>query len=285
MIHYRVLEEEIVLIRECTIHLIDIVTQYHRILDVIEEGLIRDHSLLVERIHSILHHDHPILFSRLHDRIQMADISLHDDISRGIDVHEYLSSNDIGYAIFVWEDDLTDDRRDHECELYADLRLHISRKCIDQTIECLDHVIGMQCRDDEVSCLGEGKDCRYRLLITHLTNHNDIRIFSHRVSDRLFESRHMFPDLFLVDETFIIFQNIFDRILDHDDVSMGIFIEIVDHRDDTRRLSTSRTTRDEDESFVLIEEFQDIFLESYRLCSREVFFDGSHGDSETIRIL
>lgn len=95
----------------------------------------------------------------------------------------------------------------------------------------------------------------------------------------------MFPNLFLVDETFIISENIFDRILDHDDMPMRIFIEIVDHRDDTRRLSTSSPTSDEDESFVLIEEFEDIFLESYGFGRWEIFFDRSHSDSDAIGIL
>ena len=142
----------------------------------------------------------------------------------------------------------------------------------------------MECRDDEVSRLSEGKDRRYRLLITHFSDHDDIRILSHSIADCLFERRNMFSDLFLMDETLIISQNIFDRILDHDDVPMRILIQVIDHRDDTRGLSTSCTTRDEYESSILIQELQDIFFESDGFCSWEIFLDRSHRDSDPIHI-
>lgn len=252
---------------------------------ILHESLIADLPGLMKIDESMLHQDLTILSSCLHHRVEMTDISIHDDILTRISIDEYFSCDDMSRFIFAWKDDLSDDAGEDECELDTHLRLHRRRKGIDETIESLDHVIGMEGRYDEVSCLCECEYRRDRLLIAHLSDDEDIWIFTHSISHRLIERCDMFSDLLLMDEAFFISNDVFDRIFDDDDMFVRVFIEIVDHSHQSRRLSASRTSCDKDQSTIFLEELQDVGLEPDTFSCRDFFFDRSESDTESFIIL
>ena len=266
------------------IHFVDIVTKDHRILDMLEKYLVRDESLSMQIIECVLHHDLSFLFSCLDDGIQMADISIHDDISCRISIDEYFSCNNIS-PIFSWKHDLSNNSIHHQCELDTNLRLHIPRKCIDQAVKGLDHVIGMERWYHEMSRLSKSEDCGDCLLISHLTHHDDIWILSHGIPNRLIECHYMFSDLFLMDQTFLILDDIFDWIFDGDDMFSWIFIQIIEHCNHGRSFSTSRTSRDQDQSAIAVEQSCNALIQPNWFGCWYLLSDGSESNSNTIHIL
>ena len=87
-----------------------------------------------------------------------------------------------------------------------------------------------------------------------------------------------------MDETFFIFYDVLDRIFDRDDMLMEVFIEMIDHSHECRRLPTSCSPRDEHESLICLEEFEEILLESYTFCCRDLLLDRTHSDSNSLVI-
>ena len=166
---------------------------------ILHECFIADLIGLVKIYESMLHKYLSILSPRLHDRIEVTYITIHDDIATRICIYKYLSCNNMSCLLLIWKYDLTYDTRQYQSELDTYLRLHPRRECIDQTIKSLDHIIGMESGYDEVSCFSKGKDSRNRLLITHFSHDEHIRIFTHSITHSLIERRYMFPYLFLVD--------------------------------------------------------------------------------------
>lgn len=142
----------------------------------------------------------------------------------------------------------------------------------------------MKCRYDKMSGLSKSKNRRYRLLISHLSYDEDIWIFTHRITYCLIKSRNMSSYLFLMDETFIIFYDVFDRIFDRDDMFMVIFIEIIYHRHKCGRLTASCTTSDKDESLIFMKEFEKILLQSDTISCRKIFFYGTKGNTYSFLI-
>ncbi len=252
---------------------------------ILHESLIADLPGLMKIDESMLHQDLSILSSCLHHGVEMTDISVHDDILTRIGIDEYFSCDDMSGFIFVWKDDLSDDAREDERQLDTHLRLHRRRKGINETIESLDYIIGMEGRYDEVSCLCKSKYRRDSLLIPHLSDDEDIWVFTHSISHCLIERCDMFSDLLLMYEAFFISNDVFDRIFDDDDMFVRIFVEIVDHSHQSRRLSASRTSCDKDQSTIFLEKLQDIRLEPDTFSCRDFFFDRSESDAESFIVL
>ena len=142
----------------------------------------------------------------------------------------------------------------------------------------------MEGRDNEVSSFRESEYRRDGLLIAHFSYDEDIRIFSRGISDRLVEARYMFSDLFLVYEAFIIFDDVFDRIFDGDDMPVVVLIEIVHHRHQGCRLTTSCPSGDEDESTILMQVFEEILSESDSYRRGEIFFYRTDSDTDSFII-
>lgn len=81
-----------------------------------------------------------------------------------------------------------------------------------------------------MSRLGERDRCLHRLEITHLTDHDDIRILTQYGSDSFTEGMKLLPEFSLVDEGIAVLIDEFDRILERDDMFGTIRVDIVEDR-------------------------------------------------------
>lgn len=96
------------------LYILEIFFESCRIFDMLHESTITDLVRLMKLDEGLLHHDLSILLSCFHHRIEMAYISLHDDIARGVIIDEYFSCYEISRLIFLREDDLTYHSKKHE---------------------------------------------------------------------------------------------------------------------------------------------------------------------------
>ena len=83
-------------------------------------------------------------------------------------------------------------------ELEADLALALGGEHVDDAVERLRRVVGVQRRQHEVTGLGEGQRDRDALGVTHLTDEHDVGVFTQGGTQRAVERLGVDADLALV---------------------------------------------------------------------------------------
>ena len=78
--------------------------------------------------------------------------------------------------------------------------MRIGRKGVDDAIDRLGGVVGMQRREDQVARLGGGESSFHRCLVAHLADENDVRIGAHETTQRLGKVGNVAADLAVRDE-------------------------------------------------------------------------------------
>ena len=92
------------------------------------------------------------------------------------------------------------DAGEHRGELNANLRVRFGRKGVDDAVDRLRSVVGVQRREDQVTRFGGG-ECRFhRRLVAHLADKNDVRVGAHETTQRLGKVTNVAADLAVRDE-------------------------------------------------------------------------------------
>ena len=110
-----------------------------------------------------------------------------------------------------------------------DLLLLVRREEVDDAVDGLLRVGGVQRRHDEVAGLGGGERGLDRLVVTHLADEDDVGVLPHRGTQRGREVLGVDPDLALVDHRHLVEVQDLDRVLDGDDVDLAVRVDVVDH--------------------------------------------------------
>ena len=139
---------------------------------------------------------------------------------------------------------------------------------LDDSIDSLDAPRSVECRKYEMSCLCEIQGSIDRFCITHFTDHHDIRIFTHRRTDRCHERQCITSHFPLRKYALFRCENKFDRIFDRNDVFRTRSIDLFDERHHGRRFSASSWSCYEKESLFYLEHFlytgrEDEFFEAF----------------------
>ncbi len=125
---------------------------------------------------------------------------------------------------------LTDDAFEHERELRANLRLLMRREGVDDTRDRLCRRVGVQRCHRQVAGLGELERGFHGLEVAHFTDQHDVRVFTQGGAQRHRERLRVGVQLALIDETGLVVVQIFDRVLDRQDVRGLGNIDPIDHR-------------------------------------------------------
>ena len=104
-------------------------------------------------------------------------------------------------------------------ELLADLALAIGREHVDDAVEGLRRVVGVQRREHEVTGLGERQRDRDALGVAHLAHEHDVGVFTQRRAQRPVERLGVDADLALVHDRPLVLVQVLDRVFDRDDVA------------------------------------------------------------------
>ena len=115
----------------------------------------------------------------------------------------------------------------------------------DEAVDRRRHVGGVDRGEDEMTGLG----CFQRRIdgfqVTHLSDHDDVRVLPERRAKCVGERRRVRPDLALRDDAFIVREDEFDRVLDGDDLALSLTIDLVQHRGERRGFTHAGRPRDE----------------------------------------
>ena len=87
----------------------------------------------------------------------------------------------------------------------------------------------MERREYEVSGLRECDGSLDGLEVAHFTDDDDIRILTEDRLDTIWETIELLPELALMHERTLVLVHEFYRIFEHDDMSLVVRIDIVEH--------------------------------------------------------
>ena len=132
---------------------------------------------------------------------------------------------------------LRDDAAQRLRERDADLLLLVRREEVDDAVDRLGRVDGVQRRQDEVAGLGGGQGRADGLDVTHLADEDDVGVLAHRGTQRDREVGGVLTDLALGHDRLLVLVQDLDRVLDGDDVDLAQRVDEVDHRRQRRRLA------------------------------------------------
>ena len=124
----------------------------------------------------------------------------------------------------------------------------MTREDVDDAVDRLRRVLGVQGREHEVTGLGRGQRGLDRLEVTHLTDEDDVRVLTQDVAQGLGEGLRVLPDLTLVDYRALVLVQELDRVLDRHDVHGLLAVDDVDQRRERGALAGSGRAGDEHEA-------------------------------------
>ncbi len=130
----------------------------------------------------------------------------------------------------------------------------VGREDVDDPVDRLCCVIGVQGREDQMPGLGDGQGRRDGLQVAHLADLDDVGILAKRRPQRAGEIVRVGPDFALDDHRAVVTVHVLDRILDRDDVDGTSPIDLVEHGRHGRRLARPGRAGHEDEPVGPIDE-------------------------------
>ena len=106
--------------------------------------------------------------------------------------------------------------------------------------------------EDEVAGFGGGQRQRDGLQIAHFADQNDVGILAQSASQRGAEGHRVWADLALVDQALLGAVHELDWILDGEDVTLEVVVDVVDHRGQGGGLTGAGRSGDQDQALLLV---------------------------------
>jgi hypothetical protein len=108
-----------------------------------------------------------------------------------------------------------------------------------------------------VARLGRRQRGPHRLLVTHLTDQDHVRVLAQHALQGRLERQRVLTHLALVDDRVLVAVEELDRVLDRDDVLVVMGVHPVDHRRERRGLPGAGRSGHEDDPALLVGEVVD----------------------------
>src|SRR5215217_9343383 len=119
--------------------------------------------------------------------------------------HQHLARHDPTLAVVGGDEHLGDDALQGVCELRSDLVLLVRREDVNDPVDGLRGVLGMQRPEDEVPGLRRRHGERDGLEVAHLAYKHHVGVLSQDVLESLGEALGVLVDLALVDDALLVF--------------------------------------------------------------------------------
>ena len=110
------------------------------------------------------------------------------------------------------------DRAERRGELDPDLLLAEGREHVDDSVDGLGGVVGVERREHQVAGLGQRQCELDRLEVAHLTHEQNIGVLPQRRAQSPLERRAVEADLALVHRGKVVLVHVLDGVLDREDV-------------------------------------------------------------------
>jgi hypothetical protein len=152
-------------------------------------------------------------------------------------------------------EELGDDTGQTAGEHDAHLVLLLGGKGVDDAVDGLGRVVGVERAEDEHAHRGAGEGELDGLHLAHLAEEEDVGVVAHGALERGAEGLGVLADLAVDDGGLLAGVDEFDGVLDGDDMAGEVVVDVVDHRRERRGLAGAGGAGDDDEALVKVAEF------------------------------
>ena len=186
-----------------------------------------------------VHRLHAVASARLHRRVDLVHLAFADQVADRRRGHEHLARDRATLTIGGRDQLLRDHALQRRRQLHPHLLLLMRWEHVDDAVDRLRRVLGVQRREHEVTGLGGGDRGRDRLEVTHLADEDHVGVLAEHVLQGVREAVGVGAHLTLVHDAALVLVQELDRVLDGHDVATALGVHHVDHRCQRRRLARS----------------------------------------------
>src|SRR5690554_1863110 len=201
-----------------------------------QRHLLGDPARPEEVIERLVEGLHPQVPGAGHDVLDLVDLALADQVADQRRLEHDLDGR-AAAAIDRGQQLLGHDGPQVEGEVQPDLLVALVGEEVDDAVQRLVGVVGVQGRQAEVAGLGEGQRVLHGLPGSHLADQDDIRRLAQGVLQRHLEGVGIDTHLALVDDRLLVRMHVLDGILDADDMPAQGLVALLDHRGQGGRLA------------------------------------------------
>ena len=190
----------------------------------------------------LVHGVHALLASRLHRRRDLIGLALTDEVRDGRSHDENLGRHRTTLAARPLHEGLADDTLQGGRELGPHLPLLVRREDIDDAVDGLRGILGVQRGEHQMPGLCCSERNRNGLQVAQLTDQDHIGVLPQHVPERVGEAVGVRADLALIHERHLVAVQELDRVLDRHDVVGAGAVDQVDERGQGGRLARAGRT-------------------------------------------
>src|SRR5664279_2852023 len=181
---------------------------------LLESRLVGDPAALDELGKVLVHRVHAVPGASLKRRVDLVRLTLADQVPDRGGGDEHFGGDGATTTVGGLAQCLADDALQRAGELHPDLLLLVGREHVDDAVDRLGGVLGVQGGEDEVAGLGGGERYRDGLQVPHLTDEDDVGVLPQHVLEGVPEGVRVLADLALVDHAGLVPVQELDRVLD-----------------------------------------------------------------------
>jgi hypothetical protein len=133
------------------------------------------------------------------------------------------------------------------------------REDVDHAVNRLGRRRGVQRAEHQVAGFGRRQRQADGFQVAHFADQDDVRVFAQRRAQGVGEGQRVRPDFALVDQALLRFMHEFDRVLDGQDVAVVVFVDVIDHRRQRRRLARTGRPGDQHDAARVLGNFLEDF--------------------------
>ena len=175
--------------------------------------------------------------ARLDDVAQLVGLALLDQVADRRRGEHHLEGGDSPPFVPARQEHLVEDRQERLRELDPDLALLPGGEDVDDPVDRLGGVVGVERGEDQVARLRQRQHRRDRLEVAHLPHLHDVGVLAQRGAQGAGEVEGVRADLPLHHDRATVAVDVLDRVLDGDDVDRPFAIDPVDHGGQGGRLA------------------------------------------------
>ena len=185
-----------------------------------------------------------------------------DEVGDGGVVEEDLGGEHAAGVFCVGKEALGYDGEEGHGELETNLLLLVTWEYVDNAVNGLDCVVGVEGCEDEVAGFCGGEGCLNGFEVAHFSDENYVGVLAEYVFECAGETFGVGADFTLVDDASLVCVNVLDGVFDGDDVACAVVVDGVDEGGLGGCLAVSGWAGDEDESLSGFGEFFDTLGEA-----------------------
>ena len=172
-------------------------------------------------------HTHVAAF--LHDLLDFGDMALEDQIGNQGGVQQDFHHGSAAFAILLGDQTLRNHGLEVERQIHQQLRAPLLREEIDDAVQRLIGAVGVQGGQAQMPGFGKRHCMLHGLVVADFTHQNDVRRLAQGVLQGRIPVVGVEPDLALRHHAVFVRVYELNRVLNRDDVAIGLLIAPVHH--------------------------------------------------------